>query len=257
MQLGFIGTGEITSAIVTGLCSYGDTCHNIWLSPRNPAIAHELANRFPGISVASSNQEVLDRADTIVVAVRPAGARQVLSELSFRPEHRVISLVAALSVRSLSELVAPATQTARAVPMPAAAKRLSPTPIYPGDPVALDLFNAVGTVFPVEREDELNAFSTASATVASYYAFNEAIATWLERQGVPASQARDYIAQLFYGVTTGAIEACERSFHSLAATHATAGGLNEQVLQHFVEHGVLKAVPEALDAVLGRISVES
>src|SRR5580692_1158766 len=95
MQLGFIGTGEITSAIVTGLSSSGTT-HPIWLSPRNAVIANGLAKRFPGISVASSNQEVLDRSDTVVIGVRPSVAQPVLAELGFRPDHQVISLVSGL-----------------------------------------------------------------------------------------------------------------------------------------------------------------
>jgi hypothetical protein len=90
MQLGFIGTGEITSSIVTGLSSSGVAAHAIWLSPRNSAIANALADRFRGISVASGNQEVLDHSYTIVIAVRPSAARGVLSELRFRPDHQVI-----------------------------------------------------------------------------------------------------------------------------------------------------------------------
>jgi pyrroline-5-carboxylate reductase len=74
MQLGFIGTGEISSSIVTGLCSFGTTSHSIRLSPRNAAAARELSSRFKGISVASSNQEVLDHSSTIVIAVRPSAA---------------------------------------------------------------------------------------------------------------------------------------------------------------------------------------
>jgi len=257
MQLGFIGTGEITSSIVTGLSSSGVAAHAIWLSPRNSAIANALADRFRGISVASCNQEVLDHSDTIVIAVRPSAARDVLSELAFRPDHRVISLVSALSLRSLSELVAPAVRIARAVPLPSTARRLSPTAIYPPEPVAVELFAAVGTVFPVEREYEFDAICATTATIASYFAFNEAIASWLEQQGVPASQAREYIARLFFGVTTGAVEASERSFQSLAAAHATAGGINEQFLKYLVERGFPTSVSKALDAVLHRISVKS
>jgi pyrroline-5-carboxylate reductase len=257
MQLGFIGTGEITSSIVTGLKSSSVPAGSIWLSPRNSSVANELAHRFSGISIASCNQEVLDHSDTVVIAVRPTLARDVLAELRFRRDHRVISVVAALSLQSLSALVAPAVLIARAVPLPSAAKRLSPTAMYPRDPVSFELFSAVGTVFPMEREDELDAFSAASATIASYYAFNQAIASWLEQQGVPAPQARDYISRLFFGVTTGAVESSERSFQSLAATHATAGGLNEQVLKHLVERGFLAAVKEALDEVLHRISAAS
>ena len=257
MQLGFIGTGEITSSIVIGLRSSGVTAHSLWLSPRNSGIANGLANRFQGVSVASCNQEVLDHSDTIVIAVRPSIARSVLSELRFRPDHQVISLVSALSLRNLSEFVVPAVRIARAVPLPSTAKRLSPTAIYPPDPVAFELFAAVGTVFPVRTENEFDAICATTATIASYLAFNETIASWLEQQGVPGSQARDYIARLFLGVTRGAVEASERSFQSLAAAHATAGGINEQFLKYLVERGFLTSVSEALDAVLHRIGVES
>ena len=103
MKLGFVGTGEITSAMVTGLSSCGAAPHSIRLSPRNPAVAADLAHRFPGVSVASSNQKVLDDCETVVIAVRPQVVRNVLSELRFRPEHHVISVVAALPYRGYAK----------------------------------------------------------------------------------------------------------------------------------------------------------
>jgi pyrroline-5-carboxylate reductase len=257
MRLGFIGTGEITSSIVTGLGSSGVTAHSIRLSPRNSTIANGLSNRFPHVSVARSNQEVLDGSDTIVIAVRPSAARNVLSQLRFRPDHQVISVVSALSLRSLSDLVLPAVRVGRAVPLPSAAKRLSPTAIYPPDPIATEVFAAVGTVFPVERENEFDAICATTGTIACYFAFTETIASWLERQGVPSSEARDYIARLFFGVTAGAAEASGRSFGSLAAAHATAGGINEQFLKYLVDHELLTRVSDGLDAVLHRIATQS
>ena len=257
MRLGFIGTGEITSSIVTGLCSFGTTSHSIRLSPRNAVVARELSNRFGDISVASSNQEVLDHSDTIVIAVRPAVTRGVLSELRFGSDHQIISLVSGLSLLSLSRLVPPATRIARAVPLPSTARRLSPTAICPADPAALDLFAELGTVLPVEAEREFDAICATTATIASYFAFVERIASWLTQQGVPESKARDYIGRLFFGLTTTAVEAPERSFQSFAANHATAGGINEQFLKDLVERGLLTSVSEALDAVLHRINAQS
>jgi len=143
---------------------------------------------------------------------------------------------------------------ARAVPLPSAAKRLSPTAIYPSDPAALEIFAAVGTVFPVKKENEFEAFCATTATLASYFAFNETVASWLERQGIPGAQARDYIARLFGGEATVAVEAPEQSFQSLGASHTTAGGINEQFIKHLVEHGLLTRVSEALDAILRRIT---
>jgi len=68
--------------------------------------------------------------------------------------------------------------------------------IYPPDPMAFELFAGVGTVFPVERENEFDAICATTPTIAS----------WLEQQHVRASQARDYISRLFLGVATGAVE---------------------------------------------------
>jgi pyrroline-5-carboxylate reductase len=257
MQIGFIGTGAITSSIVTGLSSSDVSAHSIRLSPRNSAIAHRLASRLHAVSVASGNQEVLDHCDTIVIAVRPPVAPEVLAALRFRSDHQVISLVSGLSLSRLSSLVAPAVRIARAVPLPSAAQRSSPTAIYPADPVALELFSVVGTAFPVESEIQFDAICATTATIASYLAFNDTIAAWLERQAIPAPQARDYVARLFWGEATVALESRDRSFQSLAASHTTAGGINEQFLKHLVEHGVLTSVSEGLDAVLNRIRKQS
>jgi pyrroline-5-carboxylate reductase len=257
MKLGFIGTGEITSSMVTGLCSSVTAPHSIRLSPRNAVIAKTLSDRFNGVSIAASNQEVLDHCDTIVIAIRPQVVRDVLSELHFRPDHQVISLVSALSLRSVSEIVAPAVRVTRAVPLPSTAKRLSPTGIYPQESAACDLFAALGTVFPVESENEFDAMCAVTATIATHFAFIEHIGSWLAQHEIPESKARDYIARMFWGLTASAVEAPERSFQSLANNHATAGGINEQFLKYLIEHGLLTNVSEGLDAVLSRISAQS
>lgn len=125
----------------------------------------------------------------MVIAVRPVVAPSVLSELYFRADHQVVSLVSALSLRRLSELVAPAMQITRAVPLPSTAMRLSPTAICPPDAIASELFTALGTVFEIESEKEFDAICATTATIAS----------WLVQQDVQESKAREYIARLFLG----------------------------------------------------------
>src|SRR5438552_13200263 len=71
MKLGFIGTGALTSAIVTGLKSDPAASVSILLSPRNEHIAATLASRYTDVRVATDNQAVLDHCDTIMLAVRP------------------------------------------------------------------------------------------------------------------------------------------------------------------------------------------
>jgi pyrroline-5-carboxylate reductase len=257
MKLGFIGTGEITSAMVTGLSSGDAEQHSISLSPRNREIATVLAHRFRGVAIASSNQDVLDSCDTVVIAVRPPVARSTLSELRFRSDHCVVSVVSALSLQSVSDLVAPAGRIARAVPLPSTAKRVGPTAIYPADQLAQDLFTELGTVFPVETESEFEAMCSATATIASFYAFIDEIASWLSRNNIPERIARDYVARVFFGLLSTAVDAPERTFPSMANAHATAGGINEQFLKHLIDRGLLESISGGLDAVMERITAAS
>ena len=262
MKLGFLGTGAITSAMVTGLNSPSSSSfsgagvgqHSILLSPRNAALAADLAGRYPQVSVASSNQEVVDECDSIVVAVRPQIAEHVLSELHFPPDRNIVSLVSGFSVRRLASLVAPATRVARAVPLPSAARRRSPTAIYPRDRDAVDLFALLGAAFAVDSEREFDALCTATATMAAYFAFADGAASWLARNGILPDQARDYIARIYAGLSDTAMEHPERSFQALAADHATRGGTNEQILTALTAHGVFEKFSEGLDGVMRRVT---
>jgi pyrroline-5-carboxylate reductase len=257
MKLGFVGTGAITSAIVTGLRSGVAERHSIRLSPRNPEVAADLANRFPGVSIASSNQDVLDDSEVVVLAIRPQIARNVISELRFRSDHRVISIVCGLSLRRVSDLVAPAAKVTRAVPLTSVANRRGPTAIYPPDRAVADLFATLGTALEVEREDEFDALWAATATIASYFAFADSIASWLVGYGVPQGKAREYIARIFWALGNTAVDAPQRSFQSLAGDHATPGGINEQFLAHLAEHRTFEVVSDGLSAVMHRITSAS
>ncbi|QNQ10218.1 pyrroline-5-carboxylate reductase [Sphingomonas alpina] len=254
MRLGFIGTGAITSAIIHGLgTSFADQ-GVIHVSPRSAAISTALAQAFPHVRVAASNQAVLDESDVIILAVRPQISREVIPDLRFRADHHVISLIATLSLDALTGLVAPAPAVSKAVPLPSVALGRGPTAIFPPDPIAAALFDRIGTAIQVDRPEVFDALSAATGTMASYLAFAGAVSAWLVRNGVTETQARHYVASIFDGLSRTAIETPEQSFAALAADHATLGGLNEQLLKHVSDHGVFTALGEGLDAILSRIT---
>lgn len=254
MNLGFLGAGTITSAIVTGLHSEIDQRYSIRLSPRNSVVAAELAGRFPSVSVASSNQNVLDESEIVVIAVRPQVAREVLSGVQFRAGHDVVSLVSGFSVQQLAGLVAPAARITRAVPLPLAAKRRSPTAIFPRNPAAIELFASLGEAFGVESELEFDALCTVTATMAAYFQFADGIASWLTRHGISQGQSRDYVARILSGLSHTAMEAPGLSFQSLRVDHATRGGTNEQLVNHLIENHVFETLSAGLDGILRRVT---
>jgi len=257
MTLGFVGTGAITAAIVTGLNSADGRRYAIRLSPRNPAVAAGLASRFENIAVCGSNQEVLDASETVVIAVRPQVAEEVLSALRFSSTQVVISLVAGFAAQRIADLVSPAGRVWRAVPLPSVAERRSPIAVYPPEGAAAELFAPLGKVYGVEAEAHLNAFGAATATMAAYFGFVGHIASWLARKGIPEQQAREYVARVYAGLAHAGLESSQRTFEDLASAHATPGGLNEQLLRDLTDHGVFEILRDALDAVYRRAAAQS
>ena len=71
MKLGFIGTGKITSSVVTGICRSNISFSKIVLSPRNKNNAKKLKKKFRKILIAKNNQELVNSCNWIFLAVTP------------------------------------------------------------------------------------------------------------------------------------------------------------------------------------------
>ena len=93
MNVGFIGTGKISSAVVEGLCRSDLEDLSIRLSPRSEQTSRKLAQTYASVERCAGNQQVLDESNLVCLAVRPNDARQVLKELVFREDHTVVSFV--------------------------------------------------------------------------------------------------------------------------------------------------------------------
>jgi pyrroline-5-carboxylate reductase len=252
-RLGFIGCGTITAAIVTGLNASGYD-GPIAVSPRNAQVSADLARRFANVTVAATNQAALDACDVAILAVRPQILAAVLPELRFRPDHQVISLIAATSLAYLRVGTAPAAAVTRAVPMPMVARRQGPTAIYPASPVAKALFDALGSAIELSDEQRFDAFTAATGLMATYFRFVDTAAKWMDEQGVAPDQADRYVRQLFWGLAGTAMAAPERSLGELVEEHQTRGGINEQVRTHLETKGMFTELAVALDAVRARLA---
>ena len=252
MRIGFVGTGAITKAVVSGLLRSGMSFERITLSPRGEKTAAELAALDDRIHIGANNQDVLDASDIVCLAVVPQIAANVLGELRFDSRHHVISFVAAISVDRMASLVRPAARVVRTIPLPAVAQGKGSTAICPPDAIAKALFSAMGEAVEVEDEQKFNAISAVTATMASFYAVLESQAAWLVRQGVPYGDARAFLSGYCVGLAHDTTLTAQ-SFSSLAEHCMTPGGLNAQLHAELTERGTYTHYGEALDRVLKRV----
>lgn len=86
MRVGFLGTGEITAAMVRGLQGQG---HRILVSPRNAERAAALAAEFREVSVAP-NDQVVAGSDVVFLCLLARVAGEVLPGLPFRAGQTII-----------------------------------------------------------------------------------------------------------------------------------------------------------------------
>jgi pyrroline-5-carboxylate reductase len=251
MTYGVLGVGAIGSAIVTGLCEDVDDPPEVLLSPRGAEIAAGLAERFDTVDVATDNQAVVDGAPVVLVCVRPPDAEPVLGELRFPADRVVLSAVAGVAIETLRQLVAPATDIARVIPLPTVARREGITPVHPPNTAAKTLFDRLGETVELADVEAFEALAASTATLAAHFRYLGTIAAWLESQGIPASAATHYVASTFAGLAEATRSGAP--FEELAREAATPGGVNEQFLRELEESGTFERVNAGLERILDRL----
>ncbi|MBA8902998.1 pyrroline-5-carboxylate reductase [Phyllobacterium sp. P30BS-XVII] len=253
MKLGFVGSGAITEAVITGLMKSRSDISAIVVSPRSAHIASRLAAKFPVVRVGTDNQDVVDSAEIVFLAVRPQIAEEVIAELRFREHMQVVSFIAAVQIEALASWIKVPVTITRTIPLPFVAELQGATAIYPPNELIADLFSPLGTAVQARDLKQYNLFGAASALMATHFGLLETSARWLEAEGMSYDQASSYLRQLFGGLShvTGASQA--QSFEEMASEFSTKGGLNEQVFTEFTGNGGTKALTLALESVLRRI----
>jgi pyrroline-5-carboxylate reductase len=250
MRIGFIGVGEIASAIVTGLARSEDAPQMV-LSPRGAATARELADEFDGVRVAGSNQEVAEGVDVLLLTLRP-DQREALRDLRVPDGVVVVSALAGVALAELQDLLRTSGPVVRAIPMPATRRRAGTTAVFPTHPVVEALFDRLGGTLAVPDEHALSVLSAVSGALTGYLQYLTVIGEWAAAQGLPAEEADAYVRGVFVQLSA-AVGEPGRSLGRLVTDHETPGGLNEQLRTRWFDDANRESLVAELDALLRRV----
>jgi pyrroline-5-carboxylate reductase len=190
-----------------------------------------------------------------VLLATPGGTdslREVCSALRWRPDHRVISIVAGGSYELLRAVTQPAGAVTIALPLPPAEWHASTTKVYPRDDETETLMARVGVVIAFDSFDKMVALSVG-ALMGHFYKQLAIVEAWLVEQGIDADQAA--AATSSYFATFHAASSPEFARPGLFAelvAEQTPNGLNEQVVREVEAAGGYDAIRSALDGVRAR-----
>ncbi|ULJ75758.1 pyrroline-5-carboxylate reductase [Rhizobium gallicum] len=253
-KIGFIGTGAITDAMVRGLLAEPAAVPHVMVSQRSADVSARLAADFPQVLVSGDNQAIVDGCDTVVLAIRPQIAEEVIRPLKFRDRQKVISVIAATSREALLDWIRADVRLSQAIPLPFVARRKGVTAIYPPDADTAVLFNVLGNAVECETKAEYDLLAAASALMATYFGIMHRTTEWLAENGLPEEKGRAYLAPLFASLSETAIfVGKDADFIDLSREFATKGGLNEQVFEDFERNDGIEALRRALGRILKRI----
>jgi len=250
---GFIGTGVISSAIVTGLCQDASRPYPIIVSPRSADKAQALQAAFPErVRIAKDNQEVADAADWLFVAVLPKIGRDIYQSLRFKPEQRILNLVADVSPSQILAWTGPKAAAVHVVPLSFIARRYGPIVLTPPNAEVKDFLSPLGRVVEVATDYDAAVLAAVTGYIASYFTLLAQTMDWASGAGLPEAVAKDYTTAMFLALSRQAEEAGPERLRELAE-EMTPNGLNFMVKTHIENNGGFGLWLEPLPAIMRRI----
>lgn len=250
MKIGIIGTGIIASAVVTGLCK-AKTGHEFFLSPRNADRAAALAGEFPNVSVCSSNQQVVDKAEWIFICLlkKDFGA---LSELKYRSEQSIINMSAEMRLPELKEIVGETANLAHVIPLPFIASGFGPLLIYPNNKIIGKIFEPVSDVYYADKQEDVHTLQIITCMMSAYYMLLNEVVKFSDERKIEHDTSVGFVSSLFGSLCRRAAETPDCDLVELAH-EMTPGGYNEQAMNILMDNGAIGAWRTALDKMLHRL----
>ena len=254
MNLGFIGTGKITSSVITGICKSKISYKKIIISRRNKKISQSLKRKLRKIVIAKNNQQIIDESDWVFLSVTPTVGEKIIKDLKFRSNQMVISFISTITLSQLKKAIKVKAKIVRAIPLPPISLKKGPVPICPPNSKVKAFFNNLGTTVEIKNEKSSINFWSTSGMMAPFYKVMTVMTDWLVKRGVKRNNAQKYITSLFLALSEDAVVNSKENLKHLVKESQTPKGLNEQGLKEMNKKKVYKSVVNTLNSIHKRLN---
>ena len=256
MKLGFIGAGNMGSAILNGILKEGFlTADQIAIADKQPAQCAQFASQ--GVCVMQDNKTLVDACECVLLAIKPVYTAQVIEEVYEQLQGKfVISIVAGWTYDMLSGALPQSTRFVRVMPN---------TPLAVGEGMSLlslrsrctddefafakQIFASAGKVAEVEDHVFVAATSINGCGPAFVYQFIEALADGGVRYGVPRAMAYELAAQTLIGAAKMVQKTGDHP-GKLKDAVCSPGGTTIEGVYALEKGGMRAAVMDALGATI-------
>lgn len=240
-RIAFIGGGNMAQALIGGLVAQGINPDQIAVAEPVEALHAALAQY--GVQVTSDNQQAIQHADVVILAVKPQVMADVLMPLREQFKNQlIISIAAGVTISTLSRLLGGYANIVRAMPNTPALIQTGATGLYAQASVdaharelASQVLSAAGLVLWVEEESLLDAVTAVSGSGPAYFFY---MMQAMIEAGVAQGLSHEQATALTLQTALGAAKMASCSEHSPAQLRKNVTSPN----------GTTQAAIETLDA---------
>lgn len=256
MKLGFIGTGNLASAILRGVVAAEEIPDKeIMIYDINTDRVDELCDEF-SVVAADSAEEVAANCEYVVIAVKPKDFESLAKDISDKIRTNdavVISTAAGTQLEKIRSYFGFDVKAIRIMPNINAAVGESMTALCVSDRVvyaekefAMNLCSYFGKVTDLE-EKYFSAFTAIAGSAPAFaYMFADALANAGIKYGIPAKAAQDIAAQMLLGSAKQLLES-PLTVSELIRNVCSPGGTTIEGVCSLKETGFEKSVLTAVD----------
>ena len=250
-RVGVIGAGKIGGSLLVRLAESGD--FGLSVSDVHPEYLENYSSEY-GIRTTSSNMELAENSDLIVVAVKPWDVGAVLEEVSPSLEgtdKAVTSVAAGVTIAAISEKLPPGTAALRVMPNVCASVGLGSAVVTCNEtgraalPTVMEIFRHVGDVMELP-ERLFDAATALHGSGPAYVAlFADALIQAGVREGIPRDVARRLVVETIGGT---AVLLKDRSPHQVRDEVMTPGGTTAAAFVAMEKAGFVGAIYDGISA---------
>ncbi len=276
-KISFIGAGNMSRAIISGLVATGFEPSNIMASnPSEPKLL-SLQNDF-GINTSQLNQEAIDFADIVMLAVKPQLMQEVCKDfIVTKPNILFVSIAAGLTVSRLRDFLpkvlhsrpltshqnTPLAYTAnivRVMPNTPSAIGLGMSGIYAQDSVSSEhvgmveaIMQSVGKTLVVKNEDDINTvIAAAGSSPAYFFLIAQAMQKCATDMGLNKQDARLLVEQAMLGSARLMQDNPNLELSELRRQVTSKGGTTAKAVESLQQADIDNMFANAMQAAVAR-----
>lgn len=260
-NIGFIGAGNMATSLTGGLLDAGYSTSHIMAS--DPSPSESASNQ--GIQIINNNQDLVQWADVVILAIKPQMMANVCREISAVIQQKcplVVSIAAGIRSKTISQWLQSNTACIRVMPNTPSLLGKGMSGLYANAScsdedidTAKSIMQTVGEVALFANESMIDAVTAVSGSGPAYFfLFIEALIEAGTKLGLDEQSASLLAKQ----TALGAAEMAMRSEHDVSTLRrqvTSPGGTTEQAIQTFTDHNLKDLVFQAVQAANDR-SVE-